>query len=93
MNKDELIRAVSKECGRALPQSKILQVLNAAVEVIERTLDSGEPVKWKGFGSLIVKEVQPRNIYSPTEKDFIVTEGSRRIVFRESRNKKDSFKK
>lgn len=90
MNRNELVKAASLRCGRALPQHKILQVLNAAVEVIERVLDSGEPVKWKGFGSLIVKEVQPRNIYSPTKKDFIVTKGSKTIVFRESRNKKNS---
>jgi nucleoid DNA-binding protein len=90
MNKQELVRAVSQECGRVLPQDKILQVLNAAVEVIERTLDSGEAVKWQGFGSLIVKEVQPRRIYSPKKKDCILTKGTKSIVFRESRNKKDS---
>lgn len=63
-------------------------VLNAAVEIMERTLDSGESVKWQGFGSLIPKEVQPRKLYSPTKKDFIITKGSKSIIFRKSRNKK-----
>ena len=90
MNKEELIRAVSQKCEKKLSQDKILQVLNVAVEVIEQTLDSGESVKWKGFGSLIVKDVQPRRIYSPTKKEFIVTEGLRSIVFRESKKKKDN---
>lgn len=88
MNKQELIRAVSQQCGRALSQEQILLALNAVVEVMERTLDSGEAVKWKGFGSLIVKENPPKRMYSPRKKDFIVTKGSRSIVFRESRNKK-----
>ena len=90
MNKEELIRAVSQKCEKKLSQDKILQVLNVAVEVIEQTLDSGEPVKWKGFGSLVPKEIPPRSIYSPTKKEFIVTEGARSIVFRESRNKRNS---
>lgn len=89
MNKDELVRAVAQECGRTLSQDKIQQVLNAAVEVMERVLDSGEPVKWKGFGSLMIKERPLKKIYSPTKKSFIVTKGSKNIVFRESRNKKD----
>lgn len=90
MNKEELIRAISEVCGRALPQDKILLVLNAAVEVMERTLDSGEAVKWQGFGSLIVKENPPKRMYSPGKKDFFVTKGTKSIVFRESRNKKNS---
>lgn len=89
MNKEELVRAVSQECGRVLSQDKILQVLNATVDVIERTLDAGEAVKWKGFGSLIVKENPPKRMYSPTKKDFIVTKESKSIVFRVSRNKKN----
>lgn len=90
MNKEELVCAVSQQCGRALSRDKVRLALNSAVEVMERTLDSGEPIKWKGFGSLIVKENPSKRMYSPTKKDFIVTKGSKTIVFRESRNKKNS---
>ena len=45
MNKDELIRTISQETERIIPQEKIAFVLNKAVEVMKRTLDSGEAVK------------------------------------------------
>lgn len=84
MNKEELVRAISRETGQVVSQEKIALVLSKAVEIMSRTLDSGESVKWSGFGSLIPKERPPRKIYSPRGKDFIVTEGKRSIVFRES---------
>lgn len=90
MNKEELIRAVSQETGRIIAQDKISLLLNKTVEIVDRTLMSGEPVKWKGFGSLIPKEIPPRRIYSPAKQDFIVTKGSRSVVFRESKKKKDN---
>ena len=90
MNKEELIRTVSQETGRILPQEKIALVLNKAVEVMKRTLDSGEAVKWQGFGTLTVKEKPPRRIYSQSEKGLILSKGSRCIIFRESPKKKDN---
>ena len=35
-------------------------VLDKAVEITKRTLATGEPVKWSGFGSFIMKDVPPR---------------------------------
>lgn len=90
MNKDELIRAISQETDRIIPQEKIALILNKAVEVMKRTLDSGEAVKWQGFGTLTVKEKPPRRIYSQSEKGLILSKGSRCIIFRESPKKKDN---
>mgnify|MGYP002791403286 CR=1 FL=1 len=90
MNKDELIRTISQETERIIPQEKIALVLNKAVEVMKRTLDSGEAVKWQGFGTLTVKEKPPRRIYSQSEKSLILSKGSRCIIFRESPKKKDN---
>lgn len=44
MDKEELIQAVSMETGRIVAQDKIAVVLSKAVEIVDRTLVSGEPV-------------------------------------------------
>ena len=63
-------------------------ILDAAVSVIKRTLDAGEPVKWSGFGTLAVKEIPPRWLYSPTLKKYIITKSVRKIVFVEPRKQR-----
>lgn len=90
MNKNELIRTISKETERVISQEKIAMVLDKTVEVIKRTLDEGECVKWQGFGTLVMKERLPRRVYSPSEKNMIVSKGSKSIVFKEARKTKNN---
>lgn len=84
MNKKELIRIVTQELNFSISQEKVSLVLDKAIEIIQRTLDTGEPVKWSGFGSLVIKEILPKRLYSPMLKKYIVSKGSRKIVFKES---------
>lgn len=88
MNKEELVRAISQDTNRVISQERITLVLNTAVEVVRRTLDSGEPVKWTGFGSFVVKDIPPRRFYSPKRKEYVTSNGVKRIVFVESGKRK-----
>lgn len=88
MNKKELIRAISRELNPPMSQDKITLVLDKAVEIIKHTLDAGEPVKWAGFGSFVMKDIPSKRLYSPSLKKYIVTEGVRKIVFIEPRRRK-----
>ena len=88
MNKKELIRAISYELDPHISQDKVALVLNKTVEIIKHTLDTGEPVKWSGFGSFVMKDIPPKRLYSPTLKKYILTEGMRKIVFVEPRRRK-----
>lgn len=88
MNKRELIHAVSQEINQSISQDRITVILDAAVNVVKRTLDAGESVKWSGFGSFVVKEIPSKRLYSPSLKKYIVTEGVRKIVFVEPRRRK-----
>lgn len=88
MNKKELIRTISYELDPPVSQDKITLVLDKAVEVAKRTLATGEPVKWAGFGSFVMKDVPSKRLYSPSLKKYIVTEGVRKIVFVEPRRRK-----
>lgn len=81
MNKRELIRAISQEVDSTVSQEKITAILDAAVSLVKRTLEAGESVKWTGFGTLIVKEIPPRRLYSPMLKKYITTKSVQKIVF------------
>lgn len=91
MNKKELIRIISRELSLSMSQEKITLVLDKTIEITKRTLATGEPVKWSGFGSLTIKEIGPKKLYSPVLKKYIVSKGSRKIVFRESGKNKQSM--
>ena len=88
MNKKELIRAISQEADLPVSQEKVAMVLDTAVSIVKRTLTAGEPVKWSGFGSFVVKNIPPKRLYSPVKKDYILTKGVRKIVFVEPRSKR-----
>lgn len=81
MNKKELIRTISRELDAPMSQNKIALILDKAVEITKRTLASGEPVKWSGFGTLAVKDVPPRRFYSARLGDYTTSKGTKRIVF------------
>lgn len=55
MNKKKLIQTISRELTPPMSQEKIALVLDKAVEITKRTLATGEPVKWSGFGSFVLK--------------------------------------
>lgn len=88
MNKKELIRTVSQEIDQSISQDRITVILDAAVNVVKRTLDAGESVKWAGFGSFVMKDIPSKRLYSPTLKKYIVTKGMRKVVFVEPRRRK-----
>lgn len=88
MNKKELIRTISYELDPPISQEKITLILDKAVEITKRTLAAGEPVKWAGFGSFVVKDIPSKRLYSPTLKRYIVTGDMQKIVFIEPRRKK-----
>ena len=87
MNKKDLIRTISQELDPPMSQDRIALILDKAVEITKRTLAAGEPVKWSGFGSFVVKAIPPRRFYSPKRKEFVVSKGIRKIVFVPPRTK------
>jgi len=90
MNKEDLIRNISKEIDGMVSQKQIRMILNTAVKIADEALQAGESVKWAGFGSLIPKDVPPRRFYSPKQKDYTTSQGIRKIIFVESGRRKQS---
>lgn len=87
MNKKELVRAISYELDPPISQDKITLILDKAVEITKRTLATGEPVKWSGFGSFIMKDVSPRLFYSTRLEKYTTSKGTKRVTFVPSRTK------
>ena len=87
MNKKTLIRTISQELNPPVSQDKIALILDKEVEVAKRTLAVGEPVKWSGFGSFVVKDIPPRRFYSARLKEYTTSKGTKRIVFVPPRSK------
>lgn len=87
MNKKEFVRTISQELDPPLSQDKIALILDKAVEVAKRALATGEPVRWTGFGSFVVKDIPPRRFYSPKRKEYVVSKGMKKITFVPSRPK------
>lgn len=91
MSIHEQKRARSHHLPRLDPpvsQDRIALILDKSVEVIKRTLAAGEPVKWSGFGSFVVKDIPPRRFYSPKRQEYATSSAIRRIVFVESGKRK-----
>jgi DNA-binding protein HU-beta len=63
MRKQDLIRAVAKETGRA--ESQVTPVVNAVFESIERALAGGDEVAISGFGTFRVVERPAREGRNP----------------------------
>ena len=67
MTKADLVQEISKETG--VDKQTVLAVVESFKEVVKNSLESGEPVYLRGFGSFILKkraETTARNISKNT---------------------------
>ncbi len=80
LNKAELIERVAKRTKLTKSQSEI--VLDAAIEVIQKAVSSGEEVKIVGFGTFDRASRKQRNGRNPKTGTTIVIPASRVPRFR-----------
>ncbi|MEQ1665095.1 MAG: HU family DNA-binding protein, partial [Bdellovibrionales bacterium] len=75
MNKAELIEKVSKKTKMTKTQTEI--ALDAAIEVIQKSVSAGEEVKLVGFGTFDRASRKQRNGRNPKTGTTIVIPASR----------------
>lgn len=80
MNKAELIEKVSKKTKMTKTQTEM--TLDAAIEVIQKSVSSGEEVKIVGFGTFDRAARKERNGRNPKTGSTIVIPASRVPRFR-----------
>ena len=65
-----------------LPESGSVQVVESLLEIIKRTLASGEDILISGFGKLCVKDKEKRRGRNPQTGGDVMLRSRRVVVFR-----------
>lgn len=77
MNKKELVKEIARRTGSTLSESNAM--LNATLESIKDSLQKGDAVFIRHFGSFVVKERKPRRSMNINTKK-IITIPSKKVV-------------
>ena len=77
VTKDHIINSICTQLD--LPKKKAADMLESLLELVEKTLESGEDVLISGFGKFCVKQKEERKGRNPaTGEDLML--GSRKVV-------------
>jgi integration host factor subunit alpha len=77
VTKDHIINSICTQLD--LPKKKAADILESLLELVEKTLESGEDVLISGFGKFCVKKKKERKGRNPaTGQDLML--GSRKVV-------------
>ena len=63
VTKDNIIEAVAEETG--FPKHRSAEIVETLIEIIKRSLESGEDVLFSGFGKFSVREKKARKGRNP----------------------------
>lgn len=91
MNKAELIAEVAEKTGLSKKDSE--RAVNAMLQTISETIETGEKVQLVGFGVFDVKTREARLGRNPKTKEEIQIPASRVPVFKAGKALKDSVDK
>ncbi|MEG0035395.1 MAG: HU family DNA-binding protein [Oscillospiraceae bacterium] len=91
MNKAELIAAVAERTGLSKKDGE--RAVNATLQTIEETIETGEKVQLVGFGVFDVKIREARVGRNPKTKEEIQIAASRVPVFKAGKALKDAVDK
>jgi len=87
MNKSELTAEAAQAAGISKKDAE--RVLNAAIDIIVRELEKGNPVQLSGFGTFEVRNREPRVGRNPVTRQAVQIPATRVPSFRPSKNLKD----
>ncbi len=79
LTKADLIDSINNKNGLARQESS--QVIESILEIIKKTLGSGEDVLVSGFGKFCVKEKRKRRGRNPATGEDLMLEARRVVVF------------
>ena len=87
LTKAHIVEAVAKQIG--YPKNKSSELIETLLEIIKRTLESGEDVLVSRFGKFCVKEKRERKGRNPATGEDMMMEPRRVVTFRCSRQLRD----
>jgi len=77
--KDDIVEAVAEEIG--FPKNQSVGLAETLIELIKKTLESGEDVLVSGFGKFYVKEKKERRGRNPATGEDLMLEPRRVVTF------------
>ncbi len=87
LTKAHIVEAVAKQNG--YPKNKSFEMIEILLELIKRSLESGEDVLVSGFGKFCVKEKRKRRGRNPSTGEDMMLEPRRVVTFNCSRKLRD----
>ena len=87
LTKAQIVDEIPERLG--FSRKKSIDVVETLLEILKRTMESGEDVLISGFGKFCVKEKQTRRGRNPATGDDMMLGGRRVVVFRCSKLLRD----
>ncbi len=87
LTKAHIVQALAEQNG--YPNKKSFNTIEILLEIIKRTLESGEDVMISGFGKFYVKEKKQRRGRNPATGKDMMLDPRRVVTFKCSRQLKD----
>ena len=91
LTKADIIEAIQKENGYSLKQS--FENTETLLEIIKRSLESGEDVMISGFGKFQVKDKRERRGRNPATGEGLILSPRRVVTFKCSNKLRDRINK
>ncbi|MBU0513134.1 MAG: integration host factor subunit alpha [Proteobacteria bacterium] len=82
LTKEKIINAVYEQVGLSKSQSR--DVVESLLEIIKRTLETGEDLLISGFGKFVVKQKRARRGRNPQTRADLQLRARRVVVFKTS---------
>jgi integration host factor subunit alpha len=80
LTKDDIVEAVAKQIG--FPKNQSVGLVETLLELIKRTLESGEDVLISGFGKFRVREKKERRGRNPATNGAMMLRPRRVVTFK-----------
>ena len=87
LTKAHIVQALAEQNG--YPNKQSFNIIETLLDIIKRTLESGEDVMISGFGKFCVKEKKQRRGRNPATGKDMMLEPRRVVTFRCSRKLRD----
>jgi integration host factor subunit alpha len=80
LTKVQIVESIQNQTG--FPKNRSLEIVETLLEIIKRTLASGEDVLASGFGKFCVKEKKERKGRNPATGDDMMLEPRKVVTFK-----------
>lgn len=80
LTKSDIIDSIYNQCG--FSRSKSTQLVEAALEIIKSSLESGESIVITGFGKFEVKDKHKRRGRNPQTGNDLILDARRVVTFK-----------